>query len=100
MAAKRLLHALLTFHTVALLGSRPALGSRARIRTIPGRPQSAFEVGPGCVFAARCPFVTEVCTAERPVLRPIDGDGDGHQVACHRVEEIRDDLARFTEAAS
>jgi hypothetical protein len=46
------------------------------------------------VFASRCPFVAEVCTAERPQLRPM---GD-HLVACHRVEEIATELADWAEA--
>jgi oligopeptide/dipeptide ABC transporter ATP-binding protein len=81
-------------YTVGLLASRPVVGTRSRVRTIPGRPLSAFEAGPGCVFASRCPFVAEVCTAERPQLRPM---GD-HLVACHRVEEIATELADWAEA--
>ncbi|MDQ1484217.1 MAG: peptide/nickel transport system ATP-binding protein [Actinomycetota bacterium] len=76
-------------YTVGLLASRPVVGTRTRIRTIPGRPLSAFEVGPGCVFASRCPFVADICTTERPTLRPV---GD-HQVACHRAEDIESELA-------
>jgi oligopeptide/dipeptide ABC transporter ATP-binding protein len=82
-------------YTVGLLASRPVVGNRSRIRTIPGRPLSAFEVGPGCVFASRCPFVADVCTTERPTLRPV---GD-HQVACHRVEEIESELTGWAEAS-
>ena len=82
-------------YTVGLLASRPVVGTRTRIRTIPGRPLSAFEAGPGCVFASRCPFVADICTAERPTLRPL---GD-HDVACHRVEEIGSQLADWAEAA-
>ena len=76
-------------YTVALMTSRPELGARRRIQTIPGRPVSAFEVGPGCVFAARCPFVVDLCRSERPALRPVDG----HEIACHRAEDIAGELA-------
>ncbi|HSV82581.1 MAG TPA: oligopeptide/dipeptide ABC transporter ATP-binding protein [Ramlibacter sp.] len=38
----------------------------------------------GCAFHPRCPFANERCRRERPELR----DLRGHQVACHRVEEI------------
>jgi oligopeptide/dipeptide ABC transporter ATP-binding protein len=72
-------------YTVGLLASRPELGARTRPRTIPGRPVSAAEVGPGCVFAARCPFVIDRCVDERPVLR----DHPGGLVACHRAEELK-----------
>lgn len=34
---------------------------------------------PGCAFAARCPFATEKCRKESPVL---EGDADGARVAC------------------
>jgi oligopeptide/dipeptide ABC transporter ATP-binding protein len=82
-------------YTVGLLASRPVVGTRARIRTVPGRPLSAFEVGPGCVFASRCPFVADVCTIERPPLRPVGH----HEVACHRVGEIDAELAAWAEGA-
>ncbi len=71
-------------YTAGLLAARPTLGARGRLRVIPGRPASGFEVGPGCVFAGRCPFATPRCHAERPALRPLDG----HLTACHRAEEL------------
>ena len=80
-------------YTVGLLGSRPAIGSRARIRTIPGRPVSAFEAGPGCVFAGRCPHATDICAAQRPELRPVGG----RLVACHFAEELKGKV-RFGDA--
>ena len=82
-------------YTVGLLASRPVVGTRARIRTVPGRPLSAFEAGPGCVFASRCPFVADICRTERPQLRPV---GE-HDVACHRVEEIGTELTIWAEGA-
>ncbi|QWF81314.1 ABC transporter ATP-binding protein [Amycolatopsis sp. CA-230715] len=42
----------------------------------------------GCRFHTRCPWRQETrCDTERPVLREI---GDGHRVACHFAEKIRD----------
>ena len=42
---------------------------------------------PGCRFHTRCPFVQETrCRSEEPVLRAA---GEGHQVACHWVDEIQ-----------
>jgi oligopeptide/dipeptide ABC transporter ATP-binding protein len=76
-------------YTVGLLRSRPEIGSRTRIQVIPGRPVSAFEAGPGCVFAARCPYATDQCRTERPVLRPVGSQ----QVACHRAEELRGQIS-------
>ena len=51
------------------------------------------DVGPdlsaasACVFAARCPFATDVCTVQ-PALEPVPGaDGGRWSAACHRHEE-------------
>ncbi|KAA1418218.1 ABC transporter ATP-binding protein [Mumia zhuanghuii] len=71
-------------YSAGLLAARPEIGVRARLRTVPGRPASGFEVGDGCVFAERCAFVTEQCVSERPQLRSLEG----RQVACHRAEEL------------
>jgi oligopeptide/dipeptide ABC transporter ATP-binding protein len=40
----------------------------------------------GCSFADRCPLAQEICRAERPRLRELDG----RLVACHRAEEVLD----------
>ena len=82
-------------YTIGLLRSRPEIGSRSRIQVIPGRPVSAFEAGPGCVFAARCPYATTVCTTQRPPLRTVDAQ----LVACHRAEELKGQIS-FTEPAA
>ncbi|UXY24321.1 hypothetical protein N8I84_40930 [Streptomyces cynarae] len=70
--------------TAGLLASRPSTVDVQRLRAIPGRPVSAFEVGPGCVFANRCTFAQDRCRTERPQLRVVDQ----HEVACHRAEEL------------
>jgi oligopeptide/dipeptide ABC transporter ATP-binding protein len=72
-------------YTVGLLASRPSLERAERLRTIPGRPVSAYEAGAGCVFASRCPYATSHAKEVRPMPRRIDG----HDVACHRAEELR-----------
>ncbi|MEV3861557.1 ABC transporter ATP-binding protein [Streptomyces sp. NPDC050095] len=75
-------------YTRALLASRPAPGADDRpLRAIPGRPLSAFEAGPGCAFAPRCPAARDLCRTERPGLRPV---GDG-LAACHYPAEPTDD---------
>ena len=81
-------------YTAALMAARPSTTEVARLQTIPGRPVAAFETGPGCVFASRCPFVVDRCIQERPVPRPL---GD-HVVACHRAEELRGELGHLSEA--
>lgn len=83
-------------YTIGLLRSRPEVGTRSRIQVIPGRPVSAFETGPGCVFAARCPYATDLCRTERPELRPV------HQqlVACHRAEELAGQVSFDAQVAA
>ncbi|MEU6556976.1 ABC transporter ATP-binding protein [Streptomyces sp. NPDC046915] len=71
-------------YTAGLLRSRPAIGTRARPVSLPGRPLSAFEAGPGCVFADRCAFAEEDCRTQRPRL---EAHGT-HLVACHRAAEL------------
>jgi len=83
-------------YTIGLLRSRPEVGARSRIQVIPGRPVSAFEAGPGCVFAARCPYATDLCRTERPALRPVDRQ----LVACHRAEELHGRVSFTAEQAS
>jgi len=79
-------------YTAGLLAARPSPTQVDKLETIPGRPISAFESGPGCVFSSRCPFVQDRCLETRPEPRPI---GD-HLVACHRAEEIEEDLPSHT----
>jgi oligopeptide/dipeptide ABC transporter ATP-binding protein len=75
-------------YTRALLASRPAPGAdEQRLRAIPGRPLSAFETGPGCAFAPRCPAARDLCRTDRPELRTA---GDG-LAACHYPAEPADD---------
>ncbi|MEU6844660.1 ABC transporter ATP-binding protein [Streptomyces sp. NPDC046716] len=67
-------------YTRALLSSRPDLGADDEpLRSIPGNPLSAFEAGPGCAFAPRCPMAQDRCTTERPALSPIQDV----YAACH-----------------
>ena len=41
--------------------------------------------GPGCGYAARCPYAIDRCRVERPEARPM---GPGHLARCHRAEEL------------
>lgn len=75
-------------YTAALLRARPSTTEVRRLETIPGRSVSAFEVQQGCAFADRCPYAQERCRTERPELRVVDE----RLVACHRAEEIADEL--------
>jgi oligopeptide/dipeptide ABC transporter ATP-binding protein len=75
-------------YTAALLASRPSTTQVRRLLSIPGRPAAAHEVGAGCVFAARCPFADDQCRSERPHPRVLGGS----TVACHRAEQVSDEL--------
>ena len=68
----------------ALLDATPGLG-RSRQRIVPkGELPSPLDPPKGCVFSTRCPYVTDLCRAERPALRPLDA----RLVACHYAERF------------
>ncbi|MEU0743516.1 ABC transporter ATP-binding protein [Streptomyces sp. NPDC006134] len=72
-------------YTRALLASRPDPSAHGRpLRAVPGRPLPAYEAGPGCAFAPRCPAAREICRTERPEPAPA---GDG-LAACHFPAEV------------
>jgi oligopeptide/dipeptide ABC transporter ATP-binding protein len=75
-------------YSQALLAAIPIDDPRMRKeRTVlEGDVPSPIELPQGCAFAARCPHVNDRCRAERPALLRV---GQGHQVACHAVEEGR-----------
>ena len=50
-----------------------------------GELTSPVDPKPGCRFANRCPYATEKCRAESPVLEEVLPK---HFVACHLVKEI------------
>ena len=52
---------------------------------IEGEIPSPVNPKPGCRFAARCKYATELCRSETPKLEEME---EGHYVACHRVKEI------------
>jgi peptide/nickel transport system ATP-binding protein len=72
-------------YTQGLLGSMPKLGSsltgeETRLAEIPGLVPSLKKKIPGCVFAGRCPKVTDLCTQVAPAL---EEKAAGHVAACH-----------------
>ena len=70
-------------YTQGLIRSIPrvdrASEHKGRLETIGGTVPSLITPPPGCRFAARCRFATEVCTQAVPELREIV---PGHKVAC------------------
>jgi peptide/nickel transport system ATP-binding protein len=67
-------------YTQLLISSLPSLGTKGRLRGIPGVPPSLRNPPSGCVFHPRCPRAFERCRAEVPPLREVRPD---HWVACH-----------------
>jgi len=73
-------------YTRVLLAATPSAdpAKRAINEPVRGEPPSPLDPPPGCAFASRCPHATEICAAERPMLRELDGQ----RVACHHAEAI------------
>jgi dipeptide transport system ATP-binding protein len=73
-------------YTRALLASTPFVDptKRAERVVLSGELPSPMNPPPGCAFHRRCPFATDVCSVDRPELRPVDG----RDVACHHAEMV------------
>ena len=76
-------------YTQGLLGSMPKLGSslhgdEGRLAEIPGLVPSLKQKIPGCVFAGRCPQVTDLCRKVAPAL---EEKAPGHVAACHYAQK-------------
>jgi peptide/nickel transport system ATP-binding protein len=72
-------------YTQGLLGAVPRLGSslanaETRLAEIPGTVPGLKQRISGCVFAGRCPRVTELCRQVAPAL---ELKAPGHLAACH-----------------
>ena len=74
-------------YTAALMRAVPAPDPHAPSGDVAlaGEVANPADPPPGCYFHPRCPFSTETCRTERPLLREI---GAGHLVRCHRAEEL------------
>jgi peptide/nickel transport system ATP-binding protein len=82
---KELFHTPRHPYTQGLLGSVPKIGSsltgeETRLAEIPGLVPSLKGKIEGCVFAGRCPKVTDLCHKLAPALEP---KAPGHVAACH-----------------
>lgn len=74
-----------------LMDSIPSLiGGKSRLDPIEGLPPSLIKLPSGCSFHPRCPYAIERCVTEIPELRTIDSYGG--IVACHRAEEVREQI--------
>jgi peptide/nickel transport system ATP-binding protein len=71
-------------YTKALMDAVPDPGRRRHADPIQGDLPSPQDVPSGCRFHPRCPFATELCAREEPVL---EEQGGGRSVACHHPIE-------------
>ena len=60
----------------------PAISKTKKVEMLKGDVPSPIDSPAGCKFATRCPYATERCMAERPLLKDAGG---GHLVACHLI---------------
>jgi oligopeptide/dipeptide ABC transporter ATP-binding protein len=67
-------------YTLALLSANPEPDPDAVLNRleISGEVPSLINRPPACEFHPRCPFMTEICSRDRPAFA-----GDGHRFACH-----------------
>lgn len=72
-------------YSEALLSAVPVPDPQARRERIILRGDVPSPVNPpsGCAFHTRCPYATDICRTEVPVLKEIS---DGHFAACHLRE--------------
>lgn len=72
-------------YTQGLLASLPKIHEdQEELYTIEGNVPSAFNMPPGCRFATRCPFATELCHEQKPDLIAHDS---GSSVRCWMYSE-------------
>ncbi len=76
-------------YTKALLSAIPVPDPDKKSERIilEGDVPSPINPPSGCRFHTRCPFATEKCKEEEPVLRTTTNMIQGHQAACHYIDE-------------
>ena len=60
------------------------VNEKQALRGIPGTLPDLTNPPEGCVFAPRCPYATEQCRRQRPVVVE---HAPGHFAACHRYAD-------------
>jgi peptide/nickel transport system ATP-binding protein len=74
-------------YTLALTRAVPTVtGEMHALSSIPGSPPDLINPPVGCAFHPRCPFATERCKHDQPVLEPT---GDDQLTACWNWRDVR-----------
>ena len=79
-------------YTKALLSAIPVPDPKKKAQRIflRGDVPSPIDPPTGCRFHTRCPFATEQCRTEEPLLEKKDSENEGfHNVACHYALDIQ-----------
>lgn len=72
-------------YTMGLTNAFPTLeGAQRELISIPGSPPDLLNPPAGCRFVERCPFATERCAIEMPMLQSV---GEGRTSACHYPDQ-------------
>lgn len=83
-------------YTIALYNSFPTIGKRNdNLISIPGVPPDPRSLPTGCRFTERCPFATQECHEEPPLVRV----SEGHSARCHYTEKASEFRERATDPA-
>ncbi len=80
-------------YTYALLSGIPStdIENKPKRIVLTGDVPSPLHPPEGCSFHTRCPFVTDKCKTDEPVLEEVS---KGHKSACHRKDEIQDLISK------
>jgi len=69
-------------YTKGLINAIPSIvGDVHKVKSIPGIVPDLISLPPGCLFASRCPYQSDICKREDPPLKRLGGE---RYVACHR----------------
>lgn len=73
-------------YTIALTHAVPTVtGEQRELVSIPGSPPDLINPPAGCTFHPRCPYATERCLKEEPLLEPV---GNGQYAACWNWRDV------------
>ena len=69
-------------YTKVLFAAVPTVGEKPLVQGIDAKGEipSPVNLPKGCYFSDRCPYATDRCRQEKPVLREVE---PGHMAACH-----------------